>query len=64
MVLKEACSVKVDRQALTYLTDVELIQDPKDPRPFEIVFVSKTSSISATRSGLKKNKRDQRAYDV
>ena len=29
-----------DREALAYLTDVELKQDPSDPRPYELVFVS------------------------
>ena len=29
-----------DRQALSYLKDIELKQDPADPRPFELVFVS------------------------
>jgi hypothetical protein len=28
-----------DLEALSYLTDVELKQDPADPRPYELVFV-------------------------
>jgi hypothetical protein len=43
VVLKEACSAKLDIQALSYLSNVELKQSTTDPRPFELVFVRSLS---------------------
>lgn len=37
-VLKQFISSTSDQHALSYLSDIELKQDEKDPRPFEIVF--------------------------
>lgn len=36
---KQLCTAHHDRTAFSYLSDVELKQDPKDHRPFEVVFV-------------------------
>lgn len=38
IVLKEACSIKSDIQALSYLNNIELKQSTGDPRPFELTF--------------------------
>jgi hypothetical protein len=38
--LKTYISSKSDRDALQYLTKIELVQDVKDPRPFSLKFVS------------------------
>ncbi|CAD6570856.1 MAG: hypothetical protein TREMPRED_006059 [Tremellales sp. Tagirdzhanova-0007] len=35
---KKMCTSSSDQHALSYLSDVELKQDSKDPRPFELVF--------------------------
>ncbi|ORX33675.1 hypothetical protein BD324DRAFT_639133 [Kockovaella imperatae] len=37
-VIRAYLSSTPDKQALSYLTDIELKQDPSDPRPFELVF--------------------------
>ena len=33
------CTSISDQEALSYLSDIEWIQDPKDLRPYELVFV-------------------------
>lgn len=38
--LKSYISSKSDKDALQYLTKIELVQDVKDPRPFSLKFVS------------------------
>ena len=40
---KKMCTSSSDQHALSYLSDVELKQDSKDPRPFELVFVCQLS---------------------
>ena len=37
--LKNIISSKSDKDALKYLTQIELVQDVKDPRPFSLKFV-------------------------
>lgn len=37
-------SLKSDKEAFSYLTDVELVQDTKDPRPYTIKFVGQLAS--------------------
>lgn len=49
-VIRKMCSLTSDREALSYLTDIELIQDPKDPRPYELIWVSHAVLIPATPS--------------
>lgn len=38
--LNARVSAVSDRDALQHLSDIELVQDPKDPREYELVFVS------------------------
>lgn len=38
-------SSRSDKEALKYLTQIELVQDPKDPRPFSLKFVSVLNMI-------------------
>ncbi len=45
--IAKAVSSTSDKEALTHLSDVELIQDAHDPREFEIVFVSTLQGLSA-----------------
>ena len=40
IIVNRAASSSSDKEALTYISEIELKQDVKDPRPYELVFVS------------------------